>query len=94
MSSDCNQHPHLGLASTRELLNEVSARIEVDYITGIPGGLDYTTVDAEKKETVPMKKKTLTCTLRDHIAFGLVCYALGFVLGLVLGLDVRDNATP
>lgn len=35
--------PRLGLATTRELLEELRARIEVDYFAG-GGGLDYTTV--------------------------------------------------
>jgi hypothetical protein len=34
---------NLGLATTRELLDELRARIEVDYYAG-GGGLDYTTV--------------------------------------------------
>jgi hypothetical protein len=34
---------HLGLATTRELLDELTSRIEVDYHSG-GGGLDYTTV--------------------------------------------------
>jgi hypothetical protein len=36
--------PHLGLATTRELLAEISARIEVDGTNG-GGGLDYRTAD-------------------------------------------------
>jgi hypothetical protein len=35
--------PNLGLATTRELLAEISARIEIDYANG-GGGLDYSTV--------------------------------------------------
>ena len=35
--------PNLGLATTRELLDELRTRIEVDYSMG-GGGLDYTTV--------------------------------------------------
>lgn len=35
--------PNLGLATTRELLAEITARIEVDGYNG-GGGLDYTTV--------------------------------------------------
>ena len=38
----CNQ-PHLGLATTRELLDEIRARFEVHTA----GGLDYRTVDGE-----------------------------------------------
>jgi len=34
---------NLGLATTRELLDEIRARIEVDYSNG-GGGLDYTAV--------------------------------------------------
>jgi hypothetical protein len=36
--------PHLGLATTRELLDELRARIEMHAL----GGLDYRTVDGEK----------------------------------------------
>lgn len=35
--------PKLGLATTRELLKELTARIETDYAVG-GGGLDYSTV--------------------------------------------------
>jgi hypothetical protein len=38
------KHPHLGLATTGELLDELRARIEVHAL----GGLDYRTVDGEK----------------------------------------------
>jgi len=38
----CNQ-PHLGLATTRELLDELRARFEIHAA----GGLDYRTVDGE-----------------------------------------------
>jgi hypothetical protein len=38
------RHPHLGLATTGELLDELRARIEVHAL----GGLDYRTVDGEK----------------------------------------------
>lgn len=34
--------PHLGMATTGQLLAELRARIEVDYLQG-GGGLDYTT---------------------------------------------------
>ena len=34
---------HLGLATTRQLLDELRTRIEVDYFVG-GGGLDYTTM--------------------------------------------------
>lgn len=34
---------HLGLATTRDLLDELRCRIEVDYFVG-GGGLDYSTV--------------------------------------------------
>lgn len=37
------ERPNLGLATTRELLDELRARIEIDYFAG-GGGLDYTTV--------------------------------------------------
>lgn len=36
--------PHLGLATTRELLDELRARIEIHAL----GGLDYRTVDGKK----------------------------------------------
>jgi hypothetical protein len=39
----CNQ-PHLGLATTRELFDELRARFEVHAA----GGLDYRTVDGEE----------------------------------------------
>lgn len=43
--SEAEQHetrePNLGCATTRELLEEIKARIEVD------GNLDYRTIDAE-----------------------------------------------
>ncbi len=38
-----NDTPNLGLATTRQLLDELRARIDVDYFAG-GGGLDYTTV--------------------------------------------------
>lgn len=38
------ERPLLGLATTRELLDELRARIEVDYFAG-GGGLDYTTIN-------------------------------------------------
>lgn len=37
--------PNLGLATTRELLAELTARIEIDGYAG-GGGLDYRTVDS------------------------------------------------
>lgn len=37
------EQPLLGLATTRELLAELSTRIELDYFAG-GGGLDYSTV--------------------------------------------------
>jgi hypothetical protein len=45
-----HEKPQLGLATTRELLAEISARIDVDYALG-GGGLDYTTVGG--RPTVP-----------------------------------------
>lgn len=39
--------PNLGLATTRQLLDELRARIEVHC----QGGLDYRTVDGGKKST-------------------------------------------
>lgn len=41
-SEDCDE-PHLGLATTRQLLDEIAARIDVDGANG-GGGLDYRTV--------------------------------------------------
>ena len=38
--------PRLGLATTRELLAEIAARIDVDHALG-GGGLDYCTVTRE-----------------------------------------------
>jgi hypothetical protein len=38
-----SEGPNLGLATTRELLEELRARIEIDYYSG-GGGLDYTVV--------------------------------------------------
>ena len=38
------REPNLGLATTRQLLDEIAARIEVDYASG-GGGLDYTTMN-------------------------------------------------
>jgi hypothetical protein len=35
--------PNLGLATTRDLIEELTARIDVDYASG-GGGLDYSTV--------------------------------------------------
>lgn len=43
MTTQCDR-PHLGLATTRELLDELRARIEIHAT----GGLDYRTVDGEK----------------------------------------------
>lgn len=45
---ECEQtfgEPRLGFATTRELLEEIAARIEVDGANG-GGGLDYRTVDS------------------------------------------------
>lgn len=41
--SQRSDRPYLGLATTRELLDEIRCRIAVDYHAG-GGGLDYTTV--------------------------------------------------
>mgnify|MGYP001611261311 CR=1 len=43
MTMEC-KHPHLGLATTRELLDELRARFEIHAA----GGLDYRTVDGEE----------------------------------------------
>lgn len=48
-SSKCDG-PHLGLATTRRLLDEIYARIEIDYHRG-GGGLDYATVTGRPKGT-------------------------------------------
>lgn len=37
------EKPNLGLATSRELLKEITTRIEIDYYAG-GGGLDYSTV--------------------------------------------------
>jgi hypothetical protein len=44
-----DDEPNLGLATTGELIDEVRARIQVDYAAG-GGGLDYTTVDGRPDE--------------------------------------------
>jgi hypothetical protein len=44
--------PNLGLATTRELLAEISTRIEVDGASG-GGGLDYTTVGGRPAREQP-----------------------------------------
>jgi hypothetical protein len=43
--------PQLGLATTRQLLDEIAARIDVDYSSG-GGGLDYTTVGGRPNRRV------------------------------------------
>jgi hypothetical protein len=47
---DCKQ-PHLGLATTRELLDELRARFEIHAT----GGLDYRTVDGEALSKKPIE---------------------------------------
>lgn len=42
--------PRLGLATTRQLLDEITARIDVDYAMG-GGGLDYSTVSGRRVQT-------------------------------------------
>lgn len=44
-----SQRPNLGLATTRELIAEISARIELDYSCG-GGGLNYTTISGRPTE--------------------------------------------
>ena len=39
--------PNLGMATTRDLLDEIRARIEIDYFAG-GGGLDYSTVKGRR----------------------------------------------
>ena len=41
-----NDKPNLGLATTKELLDELTARIEMAH----PEGLEYKTVDKKEKE--------------------------------------------
>lgn len=45
--------PNLGLATTRELLNEIRARIDIHAF----GGLDYRTVDGGKMASGRLTKK-------------------------------------
>lgn len=45
ITEEAEPEPMLGLATTRQLLDEIRARIEVDGANG-GGGLDYRTVDA------------------------------------------------
>lgn len=58
------KHPHLGLATTRELLDELRARIEMHAL----GGLDYRTVDGEKLAEAAARGNTVA-------SFGAVSYA-------------------
>lgn len=52
--------PNLGLATTRQLLDELRARIETDYAVG-GGGLDYTTVHGRPDTPAPAARpNTLT----------------------------------
>lgn len=44
MNDPNEEKPNLGLATTRELIAELSARIEIH----MDGGLDYRTVDADE----------------------------------------------
>jgi len=37
----------LGYATTQDLLDELRARVEVDQVSGMPGGLAYRTVDGQ-----------------------------------------------
>ena len=43
---------NLGLATTRELLEEIAARIRIDYHAG-GGGLDFTTVGGRPENDPP-----------------------------------------
>jgi hypothetical protein len=60
----CNT-PHLGLATTRELLDELRARIEMHAL----GGLDYRTVDGEKfaRGAMPSVKTPATIAELDAL---------------------------
>lgn len=51
-----NRLPNLGLATTRELLAEITSRIDVDYASG-GGGLDYTTITGRPAEQKGQKKQ-------------------------------------
>lgn len=44
--------PNLGLATTAQLLDEIRARIEVDYYFAGGGGLDYTSVAGRPESVV------------------------------------------
>jgi hypothetical protein len=48
--------PNLGLATTRQLLDELRARIEVDYVMG-GGGLDYTTVGGRPESVLSAREE-------------------------------------
>jgi len=43
---ETDKKPNLGYATTQELLDELTARIDVDGANG-GGGLDYRTVDSD-----------------------------------------------
>jgi hypothetical protein len=47
-----NNSPNLGLATTRQLLDEIRTRIELDYYRG-GGGLDYTTTGGRPGGELP-----------------------------------------
>jgi hypothetical protein len=49
---DTEEKANLGLATTRELLEEIAARIAVDYYSG-GGGLDYSTVHGRPEGNHP-----------------------------------------
>lgn len=50
--ADAKPEPNLGLATTAQLLDEIRARIEVDYYRG-GGGLDYSTTAGRPESTGP-----------------------------------------
>jgi hypothetical protein len=52
---ELDSEPMLGLATTRQLLRELEARIEVDYYSG-GGGLDYTSVKG-RPESVDLSER-------------------------------------
>lgn len=48
--------PNLGLATTRELLEELRCRIEIDYYAG-GGGLDYSTVNGRPQPSLAEERE-------------------------------------
>lgn len=52
-----NDLPNLGLATTAQLLDELRARIEIDYFAG-GGGLGYTTVGGRPESSITTQDNT------------------------------------